>query len=192
MSNETSREYTIYLNIIKYIENLGYTLSSKPKTYSEFNVIMQVVYYVDLKATNKDKKIHVFQLSGDDSIKMSETMYSKVSANTPVTVVGNQLINMTKNVIEYSTKKINITYLNTKLFITDIRNHVMVPKHEICTEGEKDIIMRDNFITEISQFPKIKFNDPQVILLDGKPGQLVRIIRRDPATGNSIYYRIIV
>jgi DNA-directed RNA polymerase subunit H (RpoH/RPB5) len=51
-------------------------------------------------------------------------------------------------------------------------------------------IMEDNGIDDPMHFPKIKPDDAQVLILGGKPGQLVKIIRRD-VTGSYPYYRVI-
>lgn len=47
-------------------------------------------------------------------------------------------------------------------------------------------------IKKLNQFPKIFKSDPAIKLLKAKPGNLVKIIRKNDVTGESTYYRVIV
>jgi len=66
-----------------------------------------------------------------------------------------------------------------------------VPKHEILTEEEKQRLANDLKI-ELGQLPKIRRTDPVIKILGGKPGDVVRIHRRSPTAGTSVYYRLVV
>jgi len=188
--SETSPIYNIYKNIVNHFKGLEYEIKDVIKDYKEFNVTVQVMLYVDIKAKRGDKKIHIFLLNKGIS-KVIPTMYSKVEKGTSVYAVGDSFTSMDTAVVE-SGSRLHVTFLNSKLFMTDIRNHIMVPPHSLCTDKEMEDVMRNNGVTDPSQFPKIRFNDPQVILMEGKPGQLVKIIQKNTITGDSPYYRIIV
>lgn len=187
----TSSEYNIYKNIVKYLTRLGYVIQHKSLEYENFIKTMQFVRYVVLKAKRGKENIHVFQIH-KDMTKIVDTMFSKTVKGVPVTIVGHQFVNMTKSIISYGNKKIDVTYLNSNLFKIDIRNNIMVPKHTLCTEERAKQIMSEEFADDISQLPSIKYNDPQVILIGGKIGQIVEIIRKDVLTGETPYYRVIV
>lgn len=197
--SQTSTEYNTYLNILEYVKGIGYTIIDEVKnetdgvgdTYKTFVKTMQFMLYVDITAKKDKKKLHIFQIN-KEMPKITNTLFSKVDNNVPVILVGDTFVNRTRSVFEYGRKKIPVTYLNTNLFKMNIRNNVMVPRHELCSEEEKVEIMNSNFIDNIKDFPKIKYNDPQVILLDGERDQLVKITRKDVTTGESIYYRVIV
>lgn len=47
-------------------------------------------------------------------------------------------------------------------------------------------------IKKLNQFPKIFKSDPVIKLLKAEPGNLVKIIRRNDVTGESIYYRVVI
>ena len=64
--------------------------------------------------------------------------------------------------------------------------HDLIPKHTIVSEQEKQEIMTEFKIKKISQFPKILKTDPVVKLIEAKPGDLLKIQRKD-----SIYYRTV-
>ena len=72
-----------------------------------------------------------------------------------------------------------------------ILEHELVPKHEIVSEEEKQKLLKKLKITE-EQLPKIKLSDPIVKILKAKKGDLIKITRKSPTAGISIYYRIVV
>ncbi len=74
----------------------------------------------------------------------------------------------------------------------NILNHELVPKHTILNEEQKTKVMKMYGIKKLNQFPKIFKSDPAIKLLKAKPGNLVKIIRKNDVTGESTYYRVIV
>jgi DNA-directed RNA polymerase subunit H (RpoH/RPB5) len=72
----------------------------------------------------------------------------------------------------------------------DVSKHELVPKHEIATEKEKEELIKK--YGSLKNFPRIYSTDPQVKLLNAKPGDLIKIIRKNEITGESVYYRVVV
>jgi len=72
----------------------------------------------------------------------------------------------------------------------DISKHELVPKHEIVNEKEKEKLIKK--YGPLKLFPKISVNDPQVKLLGAKPGDLIKITRKDDIIGEYVYYRVVV
>jgi len=72
----------------------------------------------------------------------------------------------------------------------DVSKHELVPKHEIVSEEEKEELIKK--YGSLKNFPRIYSSDPQVKLLNAKPGDLIKIIRRNEVTGESVYYRVVV
>lgn len=73
----------------------------------------------------------------------------------------------------------------------EIKNHVLVPKHEKCSETEKKAVLQ-KYSTNLMDFPKININDPALYNLEVKPGDLIKITRESPTAGKSIYYRVVI
>ena len=72
----------------------------------------------------------------------------------------------------------------------DVSKHELVPKHEIVSEKEKEELIKR--FGSLRNFPRIYSSDPQVKLLGAKPGDVIKIIRKNEVTGESIYYRVVV
>ena len=79
----------------------------------------------------------------------------------------------------------------TKKNIILVPNHVYVPKHEIMIKKEAEqVLMQYN--CKPTELPLIFVNDPAIIGLGVKPGDMIKITRTSPTAGESIYYRYVV
>jgi DNA-directed RNA polymerase subunit H (RpoH/RPB5) len=73
----------------------------------------------------------------------------------------------------------------------DIKNHVLVPKHEKCSENEKKNILQKYHAAQ-NNLPKIFINDPALYEMDLKPGDMIRITRNSAVAGEIVFYRIVI
>jgi DNA-directed RNA polymerase subunit H len=73
----------------------------------------------------------------------------------------------------------------------DVSNHILVPKHDKCSETEKKALLKKYGIT-ISDLPKISINDAAVVDMNLQPGDVVKITRDSPTAGKSVFYRVVI
>ncbi len=73
----------------------------------------------------------------------------------------------------------------------DITKHELVPKHIILNENERNELLKQYGIAP-KQLPRILASDPVIELLGGKPGDIVKIIRKSPIAGETPYYKIVI
>lgn len=73
----------------------------------------------------------------------------------------------------------------------DVKKHELVPKHELLSEEEKKELLK-RLGVKLSDLPKIRISDPAIKNLGAKPGDIVKIYRKSPTAGESIYYRVVV
>jgi DNA-directed RNA polymerase subunit H len=88
---------------------------------------------------------------------------------------------MLSKVVQVATKKSHIL----------VPDHVYVPKHEIMSKKEAEEILK-KFNCKPTEMPFIFANDPAIIGLGVKPGDMIKITRKSPTAGESIYYRYVV
>jgi DNA-directed RNA polymerase subunit H len=69
--------------------------------------------------------------------------------------------------------------------------HVLVPKHEILTEKERDELLQ-KYRVKPYQLPAIRASDPAVKAIGAKPGDILRIIRKSPTAGKYVAYRYVI
>jgi DNA-directed RNA polymerase subunit H len=82
-------------------------------------------------------------------------------------------------------------FLATKKNPILVPDHVYVPKHEIMTIKEAKETLK-KFNCKPTELPLIFVNDPAILGLGIKPGDMIKITRKSPTAGESIYYRYVV
>lgn len=94
---------------------------------------------------------------------------------------------------ELKTKKPDIEYYDTEDLMINITKHDIMPKFEIYNTDEKkkeilDIL--DNINPKL--FPKMLINDPVAKYYNLKIGDIIKIKRTSPLSGEAISFRIII
>ena len=69
-----------------------------------------------------------------------------------------------------------------------IKEHVLIPKHKKLSEASKKKIL-EKFNITVAQLPKIRGDDPAIIALDVRPGDVIEVTRSSLTAGETIYYR---
>ncbi len=69
-----------------------------------------------------------------------------------------------------------------------IDEHILVPKHAKLTEKEKQELLERYKIT-VKDLPKIYIKDPAIQNLNVSTGDVIKIIRKSPTAGETVYYR---
>ncbi|MFZ0184676.1 MAG: DNA-directed RNA polymerase subunit H [Nitrosotalea sp.] len=72
-----------------------------------------------------------------------------------------------------------------------IPDHIYVPKHEIINKDEAMKVL-ERYHTKPTEMPLIYVSDPAIRGLGVKPGDMIKITRKSPTAGESIYYRYVV
>ena len=72
-----------------------------------------------------------------------------------------------------------------------IFDHDFVSKHELLTPDEKEKFLED-YKVHAYQLPRINATDPAIIAVGGKPGDVVRVVRKSTTAGKYEAYRYIV
>ncbi|MDG6225769.1 MAG: DNA-directed RNA polymerase subunit H [Candidatus Thermoplasmatota archaeon] len=69
-------------------------------------------------------------------------------------------------------------------------NH-LVPRHSVMTHDEVEEML-STYGIDRTKLPKILINDPCARAIGASPGDVIRIERKSPTAGTSLYYRIVV
>lgn len=73
----------------------------------------------------------------------------------------------------------------------DITKHEFVPKHIKLSEDEAQEMLK-KFNISRKQLPRILKEDPAIQKLDVKKGDVIKIIRKSPTTGEAEFYRVVI
>nr|QBK93508.1 MAG: DNA-directed RNA polymerase subunit 5 [Pithovirus LCPAC404] len=87
-----------------------------------------------------------------------------------------------------------LTFLFKELMF-DIFENYLVPRHILLSRASRKKFLKDTGIN-IEQLSRIKEQDPAIKRLDGRPGAIVKIVRKSHSTDalvkRSIFYRLVV
>jgi len=72
-----------------------------------------------------------------------------------------------------------------------VPDHVYVPKHEIISKTEAEEVLK-KYNCKPTELPLIFVTDPAILGLGVKPGDMIKISRKSPTAGKSLYYRYVV
>lgn len=73
----------------------------------------------------------------------------------------------------------------------DITKHILVPKHTLVSEKEKKQLF-EKYNISIKELPKILADDPAVKHLKPKQGDIIKVVRKSPTSGETVYYRGVI
>ena len=79
-----------------------------------------------------------------------------------------------------------MTSLNKELL-----EHELVPMHEIL-EQKQVVELLKKYNATVNQLPKIRADDPIALAIKARKGNVLKITRKSPTAGESIYYRVVV
>ena len=184
--------YVIYTNVITFLTSIGYTVTDviEQKQYDE---IMKDKEFYIVRSDKKENKLSII-IIGMESIKSADIVkiLNSITYVSDIYTIADYKLSssIVKKIYEIKGK---ISYKNIEFtcFLTDIRKHIMTPKHEICSEQEKELFKNENYILSFSNIPYIFDTDPQIIWLNGKIGDLIKITRKK-YHGELISYRVVI
>jgi len=73
----------------------------------------------------------------------------------------------------------------------DVTKHKLVPEHIPLSDTEAKDVLKKYKVNQ-DNLPNILVTDPCVKMLDAKPGQIIKIIRRSQTAGMFTTYRVVV
>ncbi len=71
------------------------------------------------------------------------------------------------------------------------QQHNLVPEHSLLSEKEKTALLEELRIST-KHLPKIKQEDPAIIALNAKAGDVVKVVRMSRSAGKAVYYRAVI
>ncbi len=73
----------------------------------------------------------------------------------------------------------------------DVTKHELVPKHAKLSEKEGKELF-EKYAIELQNLPRIYKNDPAIQDLNVEDGDIVKISRKSPTAGETVFYRRVV
>jgi DNA-directed RNA polymerase I, II, and III subunit RPABC1 len=185
---------------IEMLEDRGYKVSDEDKSmnYSEFTDRLEenAINLLAIHKENPNKMTYAtFILDGKsfskkDLVALKAIMDEKYPTNemTVIIIQDKQTPQITKELLNDEYKLYEIFSMKNLMF--NITQHEIVPRHILLTQEETDVILKQ-YQTTRTQLPKLLTTDPVAKYYGMKTGDVCKIIRQSPMTGESYYYRIL-
>ena len=149
------------------------------------------IFYIDLTSSNiriiynLSSKFKLSEVTNLNFIEKNE----KNDQNMMYIIIYKESVNANdmKKLEDFNVKYQLFEY---RSLLFNITNHILVPKHELITNEETiNEIVKSYSLKSKTYFPIILKNDPMAKYLYAKPGNLVKITRNSPTSGEHIIYR---
>jgi DNA-directed RNA polymerase subunit H (RpoH/RPB5) len=106
--------------------------------------------------------------------------------NEPVVPVFHQA-----SVNSWVTRNLRLSFFYMDSFQMNPLSHYLVPPHEIVPKVQHEALMKSMYVTQKSHFPFIRYHeDPITRVIGSVPGDIIKITRPSPTSGEYIVYRI--
>ena len=185
---------------MEMLEDRGYEVSEEDKNmnYEDFTNRLEenAIQLIATHRMNPVKMVYVAfildakSFSKKDLVALKALMDEKYPTNevTVIIVQDKQTPQIAKELLNDEYKLYEIFSMKNLMF--NITHHEIVPRHILLNQEEVDMILKQ-YQTTRAQLPKLLTTDPVAKYYGMKAGDVCKIIRQSPMTGESYYYRIV-
>ena len=185
---------------MEMLEDRGYEVSEEDKNmnYEDFTNRLEenAIQLIATHRMNPVKMVYVAfildakSFSKKDLVALKALMDEKYPTNevTVIIVQDKQTPQIAKELLNDEYKLYEIFSMKNLMF--NITHHEIVPRHILLNQEEIDMILKQ-YQTTRAQLPKLLTTDPVAKYYGMKAGDVCKIIRQSPMTGESYYYRIL-
>lgn len=198
--------YRSRMNLLDILEERGYIVS-KYRKFSPAEATAAIAAFTSLsfKVTKEDEKqvcdVRYANITRQKLDKYFDDVDDENSETTEVIVMmivpitdAHHLIALKQYVKLKEAgekRKLRVSFFSIDTMVINPLKHVLVPKHEILPQDKHKEFMDSMYITSKSMFPEIKFHiDPIARCIGAVPGDIVKITRPSPSSGESVVYRV--
>jgi len=199
--SRTKIYYQVRKTSIEMLEDRNFKVSDEDKNlnYQDFasrleenqiNIVAshsldesRVVYVSYILESKTFSKKDLLSLKGyiDETFPTKEVTVIIIVAEKPTPQIAKELLND-----EFKSYEVFLT----KNLMFNITQHEIVPKHILLGEEDAKRVL-DEFQATKQQLPKLLSTDPVAKYYGMKSGDICKIIRHSPMTGESFYYRMV-